>query len=238
MTNVYYDTIKDFQEKLTEYTKQILKVYRYELQLMLGDYNLLANENNCLESSTALGFIIEEFLVSKLEIYTKSHKLPNSYVVNGTKGSTNTSSYDCFSMLNNGIKAMVNIKVEKKSNNGIAAINKLYQDYVVTDPKQPKCYLVFKAHYCFKISTDGQRKIFIDENNIESFFLEEVDFSQGHKQDSRQWKEDGSNRNSGRLLVSSNFRSEHSMEKEKISYDNTKNQISSIFNGNKIFELI
>lgn len=234
MTNVYYDTIKNFQEKLTEYTKQILKVYGYELKLMLEDYNLLANENNCLESSTAFGYIIEEFLVSKLETYTKLHNLPGDYVVKRNGGSTNTSSYDCFSMLINEIKAMVNIKAEKNANHAVAAINKLYRDYVVDDPDLRKCYLVFKIHYYIDMSTNGQRKIFIDENNIESYFLEEVDFSQGHKQDNRQWTENGSNRNSGRLEVTPKFRSEHSVEKEKISYDNTNNQIANIFNRNKI----
>lgn len=233
MANIYYDTIKAFQRKLTDYTKQILKVYGYELQLMLEDYNLLTSVHNCLESSTAFGYIIEEFLVSKLEIYTKSHKLPNNYVVNRTKGSTNTLSYDCFSMLNNGIKALVNIKAEKNANNGIAAINKLYIDYVETDPKQQKCYLVFKVHYCIKMSTNGQRKIFIDENNIESYFLEEIDFSQGHSQDYRNWTKDSSNPNSGRLEITPKFRCEHPISEDEVSYNKTKNQIDSIYKKNQ-----
>lgn len=104
---------------------------------------------------------------------------------------------------------------------------------MVDDPDRSKCYLVFKIHYYIDMSTNGQRKIFIEENNIESYFLEEVDFSYGHKQDNRQWTENGSNRNSGRLEVTPKFRSEHSVEKEKISYNNAKKQIANIFYGNK-----
>lgn len=81
---------------------------------------------------------------------------------------------------------MLNIKVEKLNshNNAIAALNLLHNDYVQENPEQIKVYLILKINYKFdKSLKDQQRKIII--NNIYSFFLEEVDFQQGHKQDHR-----------------------------------------------------
>lgn len=81
---------------------------------------------------------------------------------------------------------MLNIKVEKLNshNNAIAALNLLHNDYVQENPEQIKAYLILKINYKFgKSLKDQQRKIII--NNIYSFFLEEVDFQQGHKQDHR-----------------------------------------------------
>jgi hypothetical protein len=82
--------------------------------LKLEDYNLLKHSDNCLESSTAFGYILEEFLVYKLEIYSANHG-GSDYAVKRTGGSAATSSYDCFSFLDEcGIKALVNIKADKK----------------------------------------------------------------------------------------------------------------------------
>lgn len=71
---MYYRNLKVLQSKVENYAKQIFKAYGNELVLKLEDYNLLEDENNCIESSTAIGFIIEEFLTSKISIYTKNHK--------------------------------------------------------------------------------------------------------------------------------------------------------------------
>lgn len=71
---MYYRNLKVLQSKVENYAKQIFKAYGNELVLKLEDYNLLEDENNCIESSTAIGFIIEEFLTSKISIYTKITK--------------------------------------------------------------------------------------------------------------------------------------------------------------------
>jgi hypothetical protein len=70
--NDYYRQILDFQVKLKEYAQNIFRAYGRELVLRLEEYNLLQNRHNCIESSTATGFVLEEFLVSKLEMYTHS----------------------------------------------------------------------------------------------------------------------------------------------------------------------
>jgi hypothetical protein len=226
MTNPYYNKIKDFQAKITYYAKEIFKVYGNELQLCLEDYNLLAHENNCLESSTAFGYLLEEFLVSKLELFSQSHT-GTDYVIKRADGSATASSYDCFSVIG-GLKALVNIKADKQHNNAIAAINKLYADYVL--PEQIKCYLILKVHYSIKISgRDGKRKIFIDDVN--SFFLEEIDFSGGHKQDHRNWSA-RFNANSGRLQATDVFRQQNKVLEQNISYENTRTMLNHIYSNN------
>ncbi len=229
----YFNNIKDFQEKIETYCKEIFKVYGNELVLRLEELNLLSNKDNCIESSTAVGYLMEEFLVSKLEIYTKDHNLPKEYkITRHNNSSTVKVSYDCSSIIKDGIKALINIKVCKKTNNAVAALNMLYTDYVKTDPSQKKCFLVLKIHYLFDNSkNDGERKIFIKK--IESYFLEEIDFSKGHKQDHRNWSQKEYNPNSGRLQISESFLTTHKKEIKDVSYDLTCKEITNLINKNK-----
>lgn len=217
--NEYYAELKRFQEKIEYYANEIFKVYGNELQLKLEDYNLLSSEKNVIESSTATGFIIEEFLVSKLEIYSRQHSLPNDYKILRNEGSTTNASYDCWCNLNGNIKALVNVKICKSSNNAVAAINELHYDYVETNPEETKCFLVLKIHYSFDNSKkDNLRKIMI--GRIESYFLEEVDFSNGYKQDHRNWSQTF-NASSGRLQISDKFRDNWVVAEPEVSYGKT-----------------
>ena len=70
MCNDHFKKLSSFKEAIENYLTQIFQVYGKELELRLEELNLLDNENNCLESSTAFGFVLEEFIVSKLECYT------------------------------------------------------------------------------------------------------------------------------------------------------------------------
>ena len=232
MSNKYYDSLKFVQAKLEEYLKSIFKTYGNELLLRLEDYNLLSNPNNCIETSTAIGFIIEEFITSKLSVYTRNHNGINDIKLNKlTNISTQNISYDCYVNFNN-IFVMINIKSQKEGskNNAISAIGKLHNDYVNTNPKQEKAFLILKTDYDFdKSKIDLERKIFIKK--IESFYLEEVDFKQGHKQDSRNWSSTF-NANSGRLQVSEGFLKYHHLVESNISYLNTFNMIDEIYLNN------
>lgn len=231
MGNSYYKELKAFETAICEYSNEIFKVYGGELELRLEDYNLLDNQRNCLESSTAFGYIIEEFLVSKLEIYTqcKAHK---GYKILRTDGSTTTSSYDCFSIIKDNIKALINIKAEKGNNDAIAAINRLHTDYVVASPDQIKCYMILKVLYSIGLSVrDGKRKVHIV--GLDSFFLEEIDFSGGHRQDHRNWSADAFNPNSGRLQASAAFRRGHKIDDDEVSFDNTRSVIKNMHANNK-----
>lgn len=41
--NDYYNNIKNFQDKVLKYTKEIFKVYENELKLRIEDYNHIQN---------------------------------------------------------------------------------------------------------------------------------------------------------------------------------------------------
>lgn len=223
----YSEKLRYVQSKIEEYIAIILKVYGNELLLCLEDYNLLQNSRNCIESSTAPGFILEEFIISKLAIFTQNHDGEKDIIIKKSNGSTTASSYDCYVDFNN-VKILVNHKAEKEGvkNVGIAAISKLYNDYVVCEREQEKAFLVLKLKYKYIISRkDNQRKFFI--SNINSFFLEEIDFSEEHKQDHRNWSQEFK-ASSGRLLVDEDFKKKHQIEDNEMSYANTRQFIATI----------
>lgn len=236
--NEYYNKCLNFQAKLKEYASNIFKTYGRELVLRLEEYNLLQNKHNCIESSTAIGFVLEEFIVSKLEMYT--HCSEEEFLIDRFVGATASESYDCFSIKDN-IKYLVNIKAERKGkkNDGVAAITQLHRNYCIEEPNTEKSYIVLKIKYTIKDAYEDDefrrakpRHIYI--NSIESYSLEEVDLSEGHRQDHRSWSQDGANtsKNNGRLRISSKFRKEHQVNTFDISYRNTFDQLNKIITNN------
>ncbi len=231
LMNNYLEKIKFVKEKVSSYLLEIFKVYGNELILRLEDYNLLQNKYNCIESSTAIGFIMEEFIVSKLETYTKNHNnIDEIKIERMLNRGTQTTSYDCFANYKN-VCFMINIKVEKKTNNAISAIKLLHNDYSVNNPDQEKAFIVLKTKYTYGESQKSkERKIII--NGISVFALEEVDFSNGHRQDHRNWSTEFKSE-SGRLQISRNFLESNKIQEEEISYIKTKNFIDMIYNESK-----
>jgi hypothetical protein len=232
--NKYYEELKKFQVKICEYVRTIFECYGNELLLMLQDYNLLTHDKNCLESSTAFGYIIEEFVVSKLETYSNTGI--KDYKIFRNNGATTASSYDCFSNINENIKALVNIKADKKNNDAVAAINRLWQDYTENE-EEIKGYLILKVNYHTAISrNDNERKIFID--GIDSYYLDEVDyiayFNKTGKipQDHRNWSPNAFNANSGRLQCSNKIRADFKRTENEISFKSTLQMIKTIFEIN------
>lgn len=221
----HYSKLQEIQKFIEECVTQIFKVYGNELELKLEDYNLLANEKNCIESSTSIGFVIEEFVVAKMEKYTGSNN-KNKQIVRDS-GSTTTSSYDCRLPWMN-INTLINIKAQKfrQANNGVAAIQKLYNDFVLTDPEQMKSYLVLKIVYSTgETSPDKTRKIIIKK--VYSYFLDEINLFAGHHQDHRNWS-DEYNPLSGRLQISNKDIREKRFNPEEISYKNTVNMLNAV----------
>ncbi len=237
--NAYYQKSQHFQERLKEYACNIFKTYGRELVLRLEEYNLLQNKHNCIESSTAIGFVLEEFLVSKLEMYTHCCDA-EEYRIDRFVGATASESYDCFSV-KDGTKFMVNVKCEKgrAANNAVAAIQQLHRNYCLEEPQQEKSFILLKVKYeirdAYEDSEDRRAKprhLYIKD--IETYSLEEVDFSEGHRQDNRSWSQAGAaTRNNGRLQISSHFREEHKMPIEKISYKTTFAQLNALVANNK-----
>lgn len=237
--NSYYKKTIDFQKEIQKYAWNIFKTYGRELVLRLEEYNLLQNKHNCIESSTAIGFVLEEFLVSKLEMYT--HCSEEKYVIDRFVGATASESFDCFA-IKDGMKFMVNVKAEKngKENNGIAAIGQLHRNYCVENPEQEKSFILLKVLYSIQEAYEDSesrrakpRCLYI--NGLESYCLEEVDFSKEHKQDNRSWSAatDGkSNKNNGRLQISRAFRETHKVQEDIISYQNTFNMLEELVRKN------
>ena len=231
MRNKYFDDMLYVKTKIVQYLSNIFKVYGNELLLRLEEYNLLQSENNCIESSTATGFIMEEFITSKLEIYTKNHNRPNEIKIHKILGSTVASSYDCYAEYKD-IFIMINVKVEKNtsSNNAVSAINILYNDYVKKNPDKTKSYFILKTNYSFgKSATSDDKKILV--HNVDGYFLEQIDFSSGYEQDHRNWSSNF-NGNSGRLRVTKKFFDNHKLEEKDISYKRTKEFINKIYQNN------
>ena len=238
--NPYYAKTLDFQEKLKKYASCIFRTYGRELVLRLEEYNLLQNKHNCIESSTAIGFVLEEFLVSKLEMYT--HCDDSEYIVDRFVGATASESFDCFS-IKDGMKFMVNVKAEKagQQNNALAAIGQLHRNYCLEEPEMEKSFVLFKVKYSIRDAYEDSeyrrakpRHLYID--SLDSYCLEEVDLSKGHKQDNRSWSasaEGKNTRNNGRLQISKAFRESHQVPEDEISYQNTFNMLENLVRNNK-----
>ncbi|WP_322910750.1 hypothetical protein [Mycoplasmopsis felis] len=60
-SNNYWVNSLLFQEKLLTYVQDIFDKSNWELELKLNDFNLLGKQN-IIESSTVIGYCIEEYL--------------------------------------------------------------------------------------------------------------------------------------------------------------------------------
>lgn len=234
--NSYYYSIKDFEAKLRQYAMYIFRTYGRELVLRLEEYNLLQNKHNCIESSTAIGFVLEEFIVAKLEMYTHCDD-DAEYVIDRFVGGTTSESYDFYSE-SGRIRFMVNVKAEKSgsANNAVAAISQLYRNYCLESPRKVKSYILFKVLYSIGEGNEDSeerrakpRNIHID--GVETYCLEEVDFSDGHSQDNRRWSAKTNTAVNGRLMISPKFREDHRLEPEEVSYRRTFMMIQDIYEG-------
>jgi hypothetical protein len=67
---------------------------------------------------------------------------------------------------------------------------------------------------------------------VEAYFLEEINFALGHKQDHRNWSE-VFDANSGRMQITPRVLKENRIEDSKISYEATRQFINDIFFTNK-----
>lgn len=226
--NNYYNLITSYKSTIINDILTIFRVYGNELLLRLEELNLLNDDNNVIETSTALGFVIEEFVVCKLQIFYRGKK--DFHFCRPNVSSTTRSSYDCF-IKDNNLLTMINIKAEKvgSSNNAVAAINALHNDYCVSNNELTKCYLVLKIYYkCGRKQNleTNPKKIII--SSVDGYFLEEINLS-NCKHDHRNWSP-VYKAISGRLLISKSNLKNDKLPPEQISFQNTKDQINSIFN--------
>ncbi|WBX36446.1 UpaP162 family type II restriction enzyme [Mycoplasma capricolum] len=226
--NNYYKIALELQDIVTEIIGVIFGSKKNELEIKVEDLNVLQRNNNSINSSTAIGYLIEEYVIVKLLNYFNSQQNKKEIKMNVKKVS-NQNSYD-FAIVYKNHLFYINLKTYQKNNNAIAAIKKLYDDYVEYNGVFPLHFLIFKINYNIGLSSDNENiKIII--NSTESYFLEEINFSEWH-QDKRSWSE-AVDFNSGRLQVSNKFLKEHLLEIDNISYEKTKEQLALIYKLNR-----
>ena len=161
-----------FQQLVEEEILNIWKKNDKKIAMFLSNVPL-CKEGSAVNSSTAIGYLMEEFLVQQL---SKNHfSKPDE--------KANTSAFD-FSFKNKKIHLVVNLKAEKTpgKNNGVCAGQQLLKFY--TQDKKPKLYLVLKSKY--SIDTKESK---IDFLGLESRYLESWITYGKVKADRRGWSE-------------------------------------------------
>ena len=201
--NNYQKVAKQFQKEITKDINHIYLDINNEIELKMGGVNLLELSDNVIESSTAIGFCLEEFITKKL-IELK----PNFYQRQKTK--TQNSSFDLYVVKNN-IKILINLKVNKNGNNAIAAISQFKQDYFLEEKEKEKLFLIFKTNYNIVESK-------IKVESTYSFYFEQCNFDL-IRSDGRHWSKKG-NKLSGRMQY--NPKPSNLKDISKISYKKTK----------------
>ena len=161
-----------FEKVVVEDILEIWKSHKSKIDMRLNNIPVCL-EGSAVNSSTAFGFLIEEFLVQQLP--------ENEYFT--SNDSTTNSAYDVKLKEDDKIELLVNLKVEKygSSNNGVCAGN-ILKNYYDKDDK-PKLYLILKSKY--EVNEKDSEVLF---KGIESLYLESFLTKEGLlKSDSRNW---------------------------------------------------
>nr|WP_307921185.1 hypothetical protein [Mycoplasmopsis bovis] len=64
--NNYSEVAIELQSKLEEAINNIFEITNNEISINVEDVNILQRDNNSINSSTAIGYILEEYLIKKL----------------------------------------------------------------------------------------------------------------------------------------------------------------------------
>jgi hypothetical protein len=180
----YQEIAKYFQILVDETIRCIWNFHNSSILFEMNQVKL-ALAGSSINSSTAIGYIVEEFIV---------RQLPNFFQKAQT--STNNSVFDFKYGEDKVLDLVVNLKAEKKgsSNKGICAGSILKEFYIANN--KPKLYLIAKTKY--EIDEKNSRLEIIGNNSIflESFIMGNVNA------DKRNWSADF-NPLSGRLQTPS-----------------------------------
>lgn len=173
----------NFQKLVNDLINNIWLKHKSEIHMKVNEVEF-CKKGSAVNSSTAIGFIVEEFLVQQL---------PDGMFSTPTE-STVQSLYDLKYKEDSKIELLVNLKVEKSGsvNSGVCAANKLVEYYGRN--KKPKLYLVLKSKY--SIDETNSKIIF---EGTDSFYLESfITKKEFIRSDSRNWSTEF-NALSGRL---------------------------------------
>nr|WP_277734988.1 hypothetical protein [Mycoplasmopsis bovis] len=66
--NNYSEVAIELQSKLEEAINNIFEITNNEISINVEDVNILQRDNNSINSSTAIGYILEEYLIKILFI--------------------------------------------------------------------------------------------------------------------------------------------------------------------------
>nr|WP_307915240.1 hypothetical protein [Mycoplasmopsis bovis] len=66
--NNYSEVAIELQSKLEEAINNIFEITNNEISINVEDVNILQRDNNSINSSTAIGYILEEYLIKKYNI--------------------------------------------------------------------------------------------------------------------------------------------------------------------------
>jgi hypothetical protein len=151
----YRETAKKFQILVEGIIESIWKEHNNKISMRLNNIPICL-KGSSVNTSTAFGYVVEEFLVRQFPSYLKR-----------TLHSTINSAEDVIYSDNTKIELMANLKVEKNtsSNSGIVAGNILQQRYLSNT--KPKLYLVVKSKYYI-----DENESYLLFNGIESYYLE------------------------------------------------------------------
>nr|WP_307929267.1 hypothetical protein [Mycoplasmopsis bovis] len=70
--NNYSEVAIELQSKLEEAINNIFEITNNEISINVEDVNILQRDNNSINSSTAIGYILEEYLIFKNLYYKKT----------------------------------------------------------------------------------------------------------------------------------------------------------------------
>nr|WP_307927603.1 hypothetical protein [Mycoplasmopsis bovis] len=71
--NNYSEVAIELQSKLEEAINNIFEITNNEISINVEDVNILQRDNNSINSSTAIGYILEEYLINiKIDLFAIS----------------------------------------------------------------------------------------------------------------------------------------------------------------------
>lgn len=169
--NQYYQKIKEFENAIVEMAENIFRTYGKELVLRSEEYNLLQRLDDSIGLSTAIGLYVENFIISKLVIFT--HCQPTfKYVIERADKAANTDSCDCFCECE-GSSFLVKVKSSKGtgSKHTATAAEDTGSYHIETGTKVVKSLIVLEVTYsvCEKIK---EKPMHIAIENISACCLE------------------------------------------------------------------
>lgn len=181
----YRKIAKEFQSLAEKCVRDIWQKHNGVIDMKLNGIPFCL-PGSAVNTSTAIGFLVEEFIVRQLPDFFSA----------GEEATIN-SAYDFKHNASGDVELMVNLKVEKNSSNnsGIVAGNILVSAY--SKNQKPKLYLILKSKY--RIDEAKSQLVF---QGVTSYFLESFITSPGGlRSDSRNWSKSEFKILSGRLQL-------------------------------------